>query len=151
MTKLVPLTLLAFALTACASPGPKAQAGAVVGATAGGLNGAAAGGGEEGIVGGVLLKGLLGGAVGDALDQADREYAARSAQHTLESAPIGTTGEWGNPDSGHHGTVTPTRTYQAPSGQYCREFQQTITAGGTTEEAYGTACRQSDGRWQIVQ
>jgi hypothetical protein len=32
----------------------------------------------------------------------------------------------------------------------CREFQQTITVGGQTQEAYGTACRQSDGSWKIV-
>jgi surface antigen len=147
MTKLVPLTLLAFALAACASPGPEARAGA----TAEGQIGAAAGDDAEGAIGGVLLGGLLGGAVGEALDQADREYAARSAQHTLESVPIGTTGEWRNPDTGHTGSTTPTRTYQAPSGQYCREFQQTITVGGTTEEAYGTACRQPDGRWQLVE
>ena len=32
----------------------------------------------------------------------------------------------------------------------CREFQQTITVGGRTETAYGTACRQPDGDWKIV-
>jgi surface antigen len=147
MTKLVPLTLLVFALAACASPGPEARDSA----TAEAQIGAAAGGDAEGVIGGVLLGDLLGGAVGEALDPTDREYAAQSAQHTLESVPIGTTGEWRNADSGHTGSVTPTRTYQAPSGQYCREFQQTITVGGTTEEAYGTACRQPDGRWQLVQ
>jgi surface antigen len=36
------------------------------------------------------------------------------------------------------------------SGKYCREFQQTVTIGGKTEQAYGTACRQPDGSWQIV-
>lgn len=147
MTKIVPLTLFAFALAACASPAPEAQ----VDAGAQAMTGTAAGGGAEGIVGAVLLGDLLEGPAGDALDQTDREYAARSAQRTLESVPIGTTGEWRNPDSGHTGSVTPTRTYQAPSGQYCREFQQTITVGGTTEEAFGTACRQSDGRWQLVE
>ena len=48
------------------------------------------------------------------------------------------------------GTYTPTNTYQTTTGQYCREFQQTITVGGQTEDAYGTACRQEDGTWQIV-
>ena len=124
MTKVVALTLLAFTVAACAA---------------------------EGVLGGMLLGGLLEGPQGDALDKADRQYAARSAQHTLESAPIGTTGKWENPDSGHYGTITPTRTYPTPSGRYCREFHQTISVGDSTEEAYGTACQQPDGSWQILQ
>ena len=36
------------------------------------------------------------------------------------------------------------------NGRYCREFQQTVTIGGRTAEAYGTACRQPDGSWKIV-
>jgi surface antigen len=46
--------------------------------------------------------------------------------------------------------VTPVRTYQSASGQYCREYQQTITVGGQMHQAYGTACRQPDGNWKIV-
>ena len=46
--------------------------------------------------------------------------------------------------------MTPTRTFQTASGQPCREYQQTVTIGGKTEEAYGTACRQPDGTWKIV-
>ena len=44
----------------------------------------------------------------------------------------------------------PVRTVQQADGTYCREFQQTVTVGGRTEEAYGTACRQPDGSWKIV-
>jgi len=143
--------LLAVALTGCAEAGPKTAIGAVGGATAGGLIGAAAGGGATGIIGGVLLGGLLGGAVGNALDQRDRELAAQSYQNSLETARTGTTSTWQNPDSGHSGSITPTRTYENASGQYCREFQQTVTVGGETQQAYGTACRQPDGTWKIVQ
>jgi hypothetical protein len=32
----------------------------------------------------------------------------------------------------------------------CREFQQTITVGGETQEAYGTTCQQPDGRWKVM-
>jgi len=32
----------------------------------------------------------------------------------------------------------------------CREYQQTITVGGRTERAYGTACKQADGSWKII-
>ncbi|HLO78980.1 MAG TPA: RT0821/Lpp0805 family surface protein, partial [Magnetospirillum sp.] len=56
---------------------------------------------------------------------------------------------WNNPDSGHYGTVTPTRTYEAAPGQYCREYQQTINVGGQEQRSFGTACRQSDGSWRV--
>ena len=147
--KIVPVLLCVFFLMSCANAGPKATMGAATGAAAGGLIGAAAGGGTEGIIAGVLLGGLLGGAIGDALDQRDRELAYRNQQTALESYQVGQTSTWTNPDSGHSGSYTPTRTYQSPQGQPCREYQQTITVGGKTEEAYGTACRQADGSWKV--
>jgi len=145
--------VLTIGLTACVgagTPGPKTQVGAAAGAAAGGLLGAALGGETEGIIAGVLLGGLLGSAVGNALDNADREYAQRNAYHGLESTPSGTVSEWHNPDSDHSGSFTPTRTYQVADGRYCREFQQTVRVGGQTERAYGTACRQPDGSWEIM-
>ncbi len=149
--KLVPVLLLAFLTAACQNIGPKAAGGAALGAAGGGLLGAAAGGGTTGILAGVFLGGLLGGALGDKLDQNDREYADRVAQRSLETSRVGQASTWRNPDSGNYGSMTPTRTYQGDYGQHCREFQQTVTVGGQTEEAYGTACRQADGSWQITQ
>jgi surface antigen len=142
----------AFLLTGCETiqANPKSTAGGALGAASGGLIGAAAGGGTTGIIGGVLLGGLLGGAVGNALDQRDQELAMRQAQLTFENARTGETGAWRNPDSGNSGTITPTQTYQAAGGQWCREYQQTVTVGGKTQEAFGTACRQPDGSWKIV-
>jgi len=146
------LLMLALAtLTGCVANGPKSAIGGVGGATAGGLIGAAAGGGAEGIIAGALLGGLLGGAVGDALDQRDRTYAMRSAHESLEWGPSGSTASWHNPDSGNYGSVTPIRTYEPRRGEYCREYQQSVTVDGWTERAYGTACRQPDGSWRILQ
>jgi surface antigen len=144
------LAMSAAACTGPYAPGPKTQVGAAAGAAAGGLIGAAAGGEAEGIIAGVLLGGLLGGALGNALDNVDREYAQHNAYFGLENTPAGTTSEWVNPDSGHSGSFTPTRTWQTDQGSYCREFQQSITVGGKTERAFGTACRQPDGTWRIV-
>jgi surface antigen len=138
-------------LVGCANAGAKTGIGAAGGAAAGGLIGHAAGGGTAGIIGGVLLGGLLGGAVGNALDQRDQRLAQEANQQAFENARTGSSTEWRNPDSGHSGTITPTRTYESSSGQYCREFQQTVTVGGETEQAFGTACRQPDGTWKIVQ
>ncbi len=46
--------------------------------------------------------------------------------------------------------MTPLRTYEPEPGRYCREYQTVVTIGGRAEQAYGTACRQPDGSWQIV-
>jgi surface antigen len=151
----IPVVLLTFTLTGCAGTmetvkdNPKAILGGATGAAAGGLIAAAAGGGTAGIIGGVLLGGLVGGAVGNALDQRDKQMAAEAAHRAFESSRTGTTTAWENPDSGHSGTITPTRTYQGSTGQYCREYQQTITVGGEPQQSYGTACRQPDGSWKI--
>src|SRR5512132_976912 len=130
--------------------GKKKGIDAALGAAGGGLLGAAAGGGATGIAAGVLLGGLLGGATGSVLDDQDRRTAANTTQQALESKPSGTTSTWTNPDSGHSGSVTPIRTYQASNGQYCREYEQSVTIGGKPQKSYGTACRQPDGSWQIV-
>ncbi len=149
------LALAVALLAGCAHPygyryGPKAQVGALGGAASGGLIAAAASGRPEAVVAGVLLGGLLGGAIGDALDQRDRAFAARTAQYGLEFTPSGTPSHWRNPDSGHEGSFTPTRTYQTARGTYCREYQTEVVIDGWPERAYGTACRQPDGSWQIV-
>lgn len=38
-------------------------------------------------------------------------------------------------------------TYQEP---YCREFTKVVTIGGRAQNAYGQACQQADGSWEIV-
>jgi surface antigen len=153
---IAPIALVAFVASGCQSMGqavadnPKATGGAALGAAGGGLIAAAAGGGAAGIVGGVLLGGLLGGAIGNALDQRDKQMAYQTQQAALESARVGQTSTWRNPDSGHYGSYTPTKTYETSSGQYCREYQEKVVIDGKTHSAYGTACRQPDGSWKIV-
>ena len=127
--------------------------GTLLGAALGGLLGSQIGGGtgnKVAIGAGVLAGGLLGNKIGSSMDCEDRRYHQGTAQDTLEYQRTGTAGSWQNPESGHRGTITPTRTYQRDDGDYCREFLQTITVDGQLEEATGTACRQSDGSWNIV-
>ncbi len=144
----------ALSLAACANQGgPKQNVGTLIGAGLGGLAGSQIGKGKgqlAAVGAGVLLGGLLGSEVGKTLDRADQVYAERNAQQTLESAPSGSSSSWDNPDSGNSGTFTPVRTYQSAQGQACREYQTTVTIGGRTETAYGTACRESDGSWKLV-
>lgn len=148
------LLALALALSSCATlsettkENPKAVLGSVVGAAAGAGIAALAGGGSGWIVAGALAGGLLGGVVGHKLDDRDKRMAAEAAAQAFESNRTGQASVWSNPDSGNSGSVTPTRTYQLASGQYCREYRQEITVGNEQHQAYGTACRQPDGQWE---
>lgn len=79
------------------------------------------------------------------------EHQERSYEHAqvvATSAPVGQTITWN--DNGASGTVTPVRDGTSSDGRYCREFRQSVTIGGRSEQAYGTACRQPDGSWQVV-
>lgn len=40
--------------------------------------------------------------------------------------------------------------YTASGEPYCREFTKVVTIGGRPENAYGRACYQPDGSWQVV-
>ena len=71
-------------------------------------------------------------------------------QDSLENAKTNETTVWENPDTGTTGSVAPIETFQNEHGQYCREYQQTVTIGGREQRAHGTACRMPDGSWQIV-
>ena len=82
------------------------------------------------------------------MDEEDKRKAD-TAYNRAQTAPVGQTIAWNNPDSGNSGTVTPVRDGTSSEGKYCREYQQTVVIGGKTEEAYGTACRQEDGSWEI--
>jgi surface antigen len=156
-THIVMMILIALMVVACAGTQQsgggqqhtKTLVGGFGGAAAGGLIAAALHGGPAGIIGGILAGGLIGGAIGDRMDTADRRDAEKAAQQALEKSSSGTAVAWHNPDSGHSGTVTPVRTFQKSSGQYCREYQQTVNIGGQEHQAYGTACRQPDGSWKI--
>jgi surface antigen len=137
--------------------GMKESVGTLGGAALGGLAGSQIGHGTGSLVAtgaGVLLGALLGNQVGQSLDRADATTAQRTAGQALETAPAGQAVPWRNPDTGNSGTVTPTRTYEPAQPQYegqvCREFQQTITVGGQTQQGHGRACRQPDGSWKIV-
>ncbi len=87
---------------------------------------------------------------GVSLDRADEVAAASSFQDALEHNRSGTATRWRNPDNNTSGLTEPVRTFQTTSGVYCREFQQTIIIADRQERGYGTACRQPDGSWQIV-
>ena len=142
-------------LAACGQDrGPKQTLGTIIGGVGGAVLGNEVGGGrgkKVAIAAGTLLGAMLGSRLGRQLDEADRIVAAETTQGALERGRTGDRSEWDNPDSGNSGWVVPTRTWQEDSGRYCREYQTGIIVGGEEQTAYGTACRQPDGSWKIVQ
>ena len=151
MKKLMMIGLVTLPLLGgCAT---KMQTGTAIGALTGGA--LAYGLGQDShnkelwTVLGIGLGGMIGSNIGQQLDERDRILMGQTFNHTMEKAPINATGQWQNPDTGHGGSVTPTRTFATDTGTPCREFTQTVSIGGQMEEAYGTACRQADGSWKI--
>ena len=47
-------------------------------------------------------------------------------------------------------TYTPRRPWTDASGRQCREYQTTRDVQGRSTKVYGTACRDPDGQWRIV-
>ncbi|SVB34972.1 uncharacterized protein METZ01_LOCUS187826 [marine metagenome] len=148
--------VVASCLTAgCSGTLTKQDTGTAIGAITGGAltYGLAKNSSNKGVwtVLGVGLGAMLGSNIGAQLDERDRLLAGQTLQSSMETAPDNSSGGWNNPNSGNSGTITPTATTITSSGQPCREFTQTVSIGGESQQAYGTACRQADGSWKIVQ
>ncbi len=150
---IAPVLVLAMAVTACTPGREKEETGTLVGAGAGAALGSMIGKGGGNIAAmviGGLLGGYIGNTIGRQLDERDRLLHEQAAQQAF-GAPVGDTIAWNNADNGHRGTVTTTRDgTDTATGAYCREYQQTIVVGGESQSGYGTACRQPDGSWKIV-
>ena len=123
-----------------------------IGAVLGGAVGAAAGsqigsgsGKTAAVIGGTIIGVLVGGSIGRTMDRVDQSCVGQ----ILEHAPSNQAVAWRNPDNVAF-TLTPVKTWQASSGTYCREYQATAIVGGRVERTYGTACRQADGSWKIM-
>lgn len=147
--------LTAAACETTAGPGEfganKTTAGTVLGAVGGGLAGSTIGKGRGSKIAtgvGVLIGAALGHSIGSSLDRADLALA-QQAEARAYNAPIGQAITWENPDTGNYGSYTPRRDGRTANGELCREYQTTVTIGGRTEEAIGTACQSSDGTWHI--
>ena len=122
--------------------------GTVLGGVAGGALGSQIGSGTGSTIAtvvGTLAGGALGNYIGGRFDQRDR----RQFGSALESNQTGNTSRWSNPDTDGTYAVTPTNTYR-DGDQPCREFTMNANVEGKNDQVTGTACRQSDGSWRVV-
>jgi surface antigen len=131
----------------------KSDIGGVLGAITGGVLASNVGGGKGQLVAvgvGTLVGALVGSEIGKSLDRADVAYADRANQQA-HTTPVGQTINWNNPETGNRGSVTPLRDgYGRNSGSFCREYEQVIYVEGRQETGVGVACKQPDGRWEIM-
>lgn len=142
------VSALALGLAGCAAPPSQEQGGMIVGGLLGGVLGSQVGRGTgrtAAIIVGTLVGATIGGNVGRSMDDTDRLKTA----HALESVRTTVPSTWVNPDTRNQYTVTPTRTYEVASGP-CREYTMKALIAGRPETVYGTACRQADGSWKVV-
>lgn len=132
----------------------KGDVGGLAGAATGAIVGSNVGKGKGNIAAiaiGTLLGAGIGNEIGSSLDRADMAYYNSTSQRAMETAQAGEALPWKNPDTGNSGTITPSNYYQTASGQYCREYTQTINVGGKNVQGHGTACREQDGSWKIIE
>ena len=143
-----------LALSACSE---NQKTGETVGVVAGSIIGALVGsqlgsgtGKTIAIAVGAAAGAIAGGTLGAQLDEQDRLHAQTAATDALDNADEGESVSWANPESGNEGSYTPTESFETSEGLTCREFTQTVVVDGEEEDTTGTACKQSDGSWQIV-
>lgn len=154
-SKFVLVFAVAAMLSACAENqnSQKQTLGTIIGAGLGALAGSQIGSGKGKLVAvaiGALGGAFAGGQLGKSLDDVDRMKANQTQQTTLENNKDGVSSTWNNPNTGHTGRVTPTTTQRTASGEYCREYEHEITVDGRKEIVKGTACRQPDGSWRVI-
>lgn len=122
--------------------------GGMIGGAAGGYLGSTIGKGDGNLAAtaaGALIGFIIGQNVGRSMDQVD----IRCTGYALEVAPDKQRVVWNNPETGNQYTVIPVRTFTS-GDRYCREYTSRAIIGGRSEDVYGTACRNPDGSWQIV-
>ncbi|HYD99205.1 MAG TPA: hypothetical protein VEH84_07470 [Alphaproteobacteria bacterium] len=126
--------------------------GRTVGQVLGGLAGAAAGtqigsgsGQTAATIGGAVLGLLIGGELGSQIAPADQACIASALDHAPDRRAVA----WRDPDQDVAYRVVPTRSYES-AGRTCRDYHVEIGVDGRPESATGTACRQGDGTWRIV-
>ena len=123
--------------------------GAVLGGVVGGVAGSELGKREHreaATIAGALIGVLVGQSIGRSLDRADQYCTGQTLEYADDREAV----EWRDPDSDTRYRVTPTATYEARDGRYCREYTSQATIGGQQQQTYGTACRQPDGAWEVV-
>ncbi len=132
-----------LALSSCATRG---QSGAAIGGAVGAVTGQAIGHNTGGTLIGAAVGTMLGYLVGNEMDKYDRQQL----DHMYERGVSNETSSWVNPDTGNRYAVTPQPAFQqGDSGRPCRKAEIDSWIDGRKETVLTTACRNSNGQWEL--
>lgn len=122
--------------------------GQILGGAVGAVAGAQIGDGTGRLIAvatGTVIGMIAGREIGRSMDRADALCVDQALEHAADGESI----HWRN--EGRRYEVTPQQTYERRDGRYCREYvTEARMEDGRPERVSGTACRQPDGSWQIV-
>ena len=80
----------------------------------------------------------------------DIKILKQSMAEILGTLEDGTSGEWGNPDTGHGGSITPLTTVHQ-NGKLCRQTKFIGVSDGQENVSEFFLCQQPDGVWAVEQ
>ena len=81
------------------------------------------------------------------MDEADQACAAQALEYAkLEQSVV-----WDDPERGASYTSTPTQVVRSSRGNECRKYLLQSAVGGRVQKHSGTACRQDNGAWTLVE
>jgi uncharacterized protein YcfJ len=155
MKQIIVLTV-ALAISGCATdPGTREtqkQTGSVVaGAVIGGLVGNQFGGGTGKVLmtaAGAVAGGFLGNHIFK--KHAKSEYEKDAAQRALNQGASGQKITWSDPRTNEAGYFVALNTKRMTDGRVCRDFRRGLSIGGeSVDETTGTACKKSNGQWDV--
>ncbi|GGE37033.1 hypothetical protein GCM10007276_13120 [Agaricicola taiwanensis] len=143
---LISLGVIAALTAGCA--GPNETAGTLGGTVLGGVLGSAVGAGTGNVAAtltGAAVGGFLGNQIGRSLDQTSQQRATAAQFQALEYGVAGAPVAWR--EQAYYGTVVPGPFYSTAGYQRCREYTHTVYVDGQPQTARGVACRNEDGNW----
>jgi surface antigen len=94
--------------------------------------------------------GLVGGNFGSALTAKDRQLALNAEYKALEYGKSNEAVDWSGEGGLVVGKVKAAQPYRVGS-QDCRQYAHELVSNGVTKAARGTACRNSDGSWSLLE
>jgi surface antigen len=93
-----------------------------------------------------LRSGLIGGAIGKTLKDADRKKGLVAEYQALENSFGRTPVTWSGAQAGVEGIVTAGTPFRVGQ-QDCRPYTHEVIIEGKSASATGAACRQANGAW----
>lgn len=94
--------------------------------------------------------GLIGAKLGATLDRKDLKAGLEAEYKALEYGGGGEIVTWAGPGGKASGKVVAAQPYRVGS-QDCRQYSHELTLSGAVSNARGTACRNGDGTWTLLE